>query len=226
MRDAWRAYLELALGLTEASRKKAEQTARSLVGKGGATAAQLQTVAEDLLSAGSANRESLTRLVRVEVDRALGAVGLAKADEVAALHERVRRLEGDLEQARTRAAAASAAAVVAESAVAAEQPSNAMSQASAGSPASAGDRPAETAVAKKAVAKKAVAKKAVASKDVAERTVAKKAVAKKAVAKKALAKKAVAKKAVAGDDATTKASAKKLGPGADPSAFGDPLAGA
>ncbi|WFE28778.1 hypothetical protein O7623_06190 [Solwaraspora sp. WMMD791] len=166
MRDAWRAYLELALGLTEASRKKAEQTARSLVGKGGATAAQLQAMAEDLFTAGTANRESLTRLVRVEVDRALDAVGLAKADEVAALRERIRRLEADVEQARARTAAATAAAATAEASLPAAGP---------GAPA--------TAASPAPVAGKAVAKKAVATKAVAKKAVAKKAVAKKAVAK-------------------------------------------
>ncbi|ROO59702.1 polyhydroxyalkanoate synthesis regulator phasin [Micromonospora sp. Llam0] len=154
MRDAWRAYLELALGLTEASRKKAEQTARSLVGKGGATAAQLQAVAEDLLSSGTANRESLTRLVRAEVDRALGAVGLVKADEVVALRDRIDRLEADMEQARSRAAAASAAAATAEAAI----------------PPSAEPAVAKKATAKNAVAKKAVAKKAAASKTVGRRS--------------------------------------------------------
>ncbi|MDG4770650.1 hypothetical protein [Solwaraspora sp. WMMD792] len=160
MRDAWRAYLELALGLTEASRKKAEQTARSLVGKGGATAAQLQAVAEDLLSAGTANRESLTRLVRAEVDRALGAVGLVKAEEVVALRDRIDRLEADMERARSRAAAASAAAATAEAAI----PSSA-----------------EPAVASKAVAKKGAAKNTVAKKAVAKKAVAKKAPASKTV---------------------------------------------
>ncbi|WBB99301.1 MULTISPECIES: hypothetical protein [unclassified Solwaraspora] len=154
MRDAWRAYLELALGLTEASRKKAEQTARSLVGKGGATAAQLQAVAEDLLSAGTANRESLTRLVRVEVDRALGVVGLVKAEEVVALRDRIDRLEAEMEQARSRVAAASAAAATAEAAV----------------PPSAEPAVASKPVAKKTVAKKAVAKKAAASKTVGRRS--------------------------------------------------------
>ena len=46
----------------------------TLVGqlRGGATAAQLQGLAEDLLQAGMANREALTNIVRYEVDRALG----------------------------------------------------------------------------------------------------------------------------------------------------------
>ncbi|MFY1632415.1 phasin family protein [Solwaraspora sp. WMMB335] len=166
MRDAWRAYLEMALGLTEASRKKAEKTARSLVGKGGATAAQLQSVVEDVLSAGTANRESLTRLVRVEVDRALGAVGLAKADEVTALNQRVAQLERDLEQSRAQRAAAAAAEAVAEETI---PPTAADPEASVPGTASTPE------TAKKAVAKKAVAKKTVAKKTVAKKTPGKKA---------------------------------------------------
>lgn len=102
MQDAWRAYLELALGLTEASKKHAQAVARRLVGSSGVTAAQLQTMAEELISTGMANREALTRIVRVEVDRTLGRLGLATTDEVAALTERVRGLEREL--AATRAA--------------------------------------------------------------------------------------------------------------------------
>ncbi|UWZ34876.1 hypothetical protein Drose_27330 [Dactylosporangium roseum] len=97
--EAWRAYLELAYGMTEATTKKATKTVRRLVGKSGATAEQLQAMAEDLLKAGTANREALTKLVRYELDRALGAVGLATADEVAALTAKVRELEAQLKAA-------------------------------------------------------------------------------------------------------------------------------
>lgn len=137
--EAWRAYLELALGLTEASRKKAQKAAKRLVGKGGATAGQLQAMAEELVATSVANREALTKLVRFEVDRALGKVGLATADEVADLTARVRELEEELRTAKTAPAHAAAAAPV--------------------SPV-----PVKKAVAKKTVAKKAVAKKAVAKK--------------------------------------------------------------
>ncbi|MGC4897557.1 phasin family protein [Micromonospora sp. DT31] len=101
MQDAWRAYLELAMGLTEAPRKKAQDAVMRVVGQGGATAAQIQMLAEELVATGVANRESLTKLVRFEVDRALGAVGLATADEVAELTRRVRDLERQLREART-----------------------------------------------------------------------------------------------------------------------------
>ncbi|SCL29411.1 phasin family protein [Micromonospora inyonensis] len=181
MQDAWRAYLELAMGLTEAPRKKAQDAVRRLVGSGGATAAQLQALAEELVATSAANRESLTKLVRFEVDRTLGAVGLATADEVAELTRRVHELERQLREARAGSA-----------------------------PAGVGEPSTAAVVAKKTVAKKTVAKKTVAKKTVARkapatvsrtagadetrlevRTPAKKAVVKKTVAKKAVAKKAV-----------------------------------
>jgi polyhydroxyalkanoate synthesis regulator phasin len=96
MQSAWRAYLDLALGFTEASRKRATKVVQKLVGKGGATADQLQTMAEELMGTSLANREALTRLVRFELDRALGRVGLATAEEVAELTARVRDLERQL----------------------------------------------------------------------------------------------------------------------------------
>lgn len=102
--EAWRAYLELAYGMTEATTKKATKTVRRLVGRSGATAEQLQVMAEDLVKAGTANREAMTKLVRYELDRALGAVGLATAEEVSGLTTRVHELEAQLKAASVAAA--------------------------------------------------------------------------------------------------------------------------
>jgi polyhydroxyalkanoate synthesis regulator phasin len=173
VQEAWRAYLELALGVTEASKKKAQKAAKRLAGRGGATAAQLQTMAEDLVTTSVANREALTKLVRYEVDRALGVVGLATAEEVGELTKRVHDLERELQEAQAKQASAALPA----------------------KPVPAEARPA-SAAATGTVAKKAVAKKAVAKKTVAKKAVANKAIANEAPAKKAVAKKAVAKKAV------------------------------
>ncbi len=170
MQDAVRAYLELALGLTETSRKKAMKVAKQLVAESGARAGQVQTVAEELISTSLANREAVTRLVRYELDRALGRVGLATADEVSDLTSRLQELERKLRAAEARVSAAEA--TTAESA----------------------GRP--TTPAKKAAAKKAVAKKAATTTEAALASAAGGRPAKKAVAKKAVAKKAVAKKAV------------------------------
>ncbi|MEU8072345.1 hypothetical protein AB0B20_21575 [Micromonospora sp. NPDC049151] len=187
MQDAWRAYLELAMGLTEAPRKKAQDAVMRVVGQGGATAAQIQTLAEELVATGLANRESLTKLVRFEVDRALGAVGLATADEVAELTRRVHDLERQLREARghlgpgeTAPATPSGLATAPSGATASPQTGPAHAESSEAAPAGtepptktgspAASSPATTptkapattptrAVAKKTVAKKAIAKK-------------------------------------------------------------------
>ncbi|MEV4660085.1 hypothetical protein [Micromonospora sp. NPDC049301] len=171
MQDAWRAYLELAMGLAEAPRKKAQDVARRLVGSGGATAAQLQALGEELVTTSAANREALTKLVRFEVDRALGAVGLATADEVAELTRRVRDLERQLREAR----AAEPSSAPPAGPTGQPDPTRA-AQPDAGLVPSDGElgAPVSAPVAKKAVAKKAVAKKAVAKKAVAKKAIAKK----------------------------------------------------
>ncbi|NJC13231.1 polyhydroxyalkanoate synthesis regulator phasin [Micromonospora profundi] len=179
MQDAWRAYLELAMGLAEAPRKKAQDAVRRLVGSGGATAAQLQALGEELVTTGAANREALTKLVRFEVDRALGAVGLATADEVAELTRRVRDLERQLREARaTEQTTTPAAGPATESPAgpATESPARLTPQPDPTRVASPDEglvpsdgpagAPVSAPVAKKAVAKKAVAKKAVAKKAV------------------------------------------------------------
>jgi polyhydroxyalkanoate synthesis regulator phasin len=227
MQEAWRAYLDLAMGLTETSRKRATKVAKKLVGRGNATAEQLQTMAEELISTSMANREAITRLVRFELDRALGRVGLATAEEVSELTTRLRELEQELSEARAAAATVPATTTTVGVPVGAAGPVKAVRK-----------------VAKKTVAKKTAAKKAAAAlepsgagttataaksprvtvrksstgdavvKVTPSRVVAKKtgsaaatpskATPSKATPSKALAKKAVAKKAVA----------KKTAPGA------------
>src|SRR3954467_6998424 len=99
MQEAMRTYLELALGLTETSRKRVRKAVKEAVGRSGATADQVKALTGELLAANSANREALSKLVRFEVDRALGVVGLATADEVGELTQRVRDLERQLREA-------------------------------------------------------------------------------------------------------------------------------
>src|SRR5436190_5050116 len=108
--DAWRSYLEMALGLTEASRKQATKAVKRVLGKGAVTTDQLQGLAEELLKTSAANREAITKLVRVELDRALSRVGLATAEEVGALNDRIRQLESELAAARVTAKSAPVAA--------------------------------------------------------------------------------------------------------------------
>jgi polyhydroxyalkanoate synthesis regulator phasin len=97
---AWRTYLELATGLGEVSRKQVRKVVKDLVGKGNATADQLRAMSGELLAVNTVNREALGKLVKIEVDRALGRVGLATMDEVNELTARVRDLERQLREAR------------------------------------------------------------------------------------------------------------------------------
>jgi polyhydroxyalkanoate synthesis regulator phasin len=179
MQEAMRTYLELAMGLTETSRKKVRKAVKEAVGRSGATADQVKSLTGDLMAANSANRDALAKLVRFEVDRALGVVGLATADEVGELTHRVRDLERQLREAEGGHASAPAAAkrTPAKRAPAKRSTAKVTAAASAASPAK------KTAVAT-APAKKTVAKKTAAKKAVAKKTAAKKAVAKKTVAKK------------------------------------------
>lgn len=188
MQDALRAYLELALGVTEASRKRATKVIESLVGKGGefvgkggVTAKQVQALAAELVTTSTANREALANLVRFEVDRALGAVGLATADEVDDLTNRVRDLERQLGEAEAKLAV--------------------------GGPGRADGR---TAAAKQTAAKQTVASQAATGQPVAKKAVAKKAVAKK-TAKKATAKATPPARSPA--KKTAKKATKKAAPG-------------
>jgi polyhydroxyalkanoate synthesis regulator phasin len=104
MQDALRTYLELALGLTEASRKTVQKVVKDIGARSGATADQARALTSELMSMNAANREALVKLVRFEVDRALGAVGLATAEQVSDLTARLRELERQLAEAETRLA--------------------------------------------------------------------------------------------------------------------------
>ena len=107
---AWKTYLELAAGLGETSRKKARKVVREMVGKGNATADQLKAITSEVLAAREANREAVGKLIKVEVDRALGKVGLATMAEVTELTARVHELEKQLREAQAAVSAAQLAA--------------------------------------------------------------------------------------------------------------------
>ena len=85
MNDAVKGYLALASGLTEVTKQRAVSAAKALVAQGGAAAGQVTALADDLVAQSKSNREAVAALVRFEVDKALGRVGLASAEEVTEL---------------------------------------------------------------------------------------------------------------------------------------------
>jgi polyhydroxyalkanoate synthesis regulator phasin len=156
--DAVKGYLALASGLTEVTRQRAVSAAKALVAQGGAAAGQVTALADDLVAQSKSNREAVTALVRFEVDKALGRVGLASAEEVTELNTRVRSLEDVL-----RRVAGPGAVEAAKTGAANLAPSAAPTASPATSGAAAAKPPAKKAV-KKAPAKKVLAKKAPAKK--------------------------------------------------------------
>ncbi len=148
MRDALKSYLALASGLTEVTRQRAVGAAKALVAQGEATAEQVSALAEDLLAQSKSNREAVAALVKYELDRTLGRVGLAANDEVTELTKRVRSLEAQIRDL-------SGSAAPTHKAPAKKAPAK---------KAAAKKAPAKKAAAKKAPAKKAAAKKAPATK--------------------------------------------------------------
>ena len=110
--DALRGYVQLANGLTDVTRQRATQVARQLLDQGGDVvdhavstavsgnvARQAQSLAEDLLATSRTNRDLLVGLVRTEVERAVGRLGLVGADELAAMFRLVERLQSQLDAA-------------------------------------------------------------------------------------------------------------------------------
>src|SRR5882757_11371582 len=112
MRDALRTCLQIAGGLTEATRRRTADAAKDLLDQAGidvgnlqqrigaAIPAEVQTLADELMASGRANRDLLVGLIREEVDKTMGRVGRI-ADEVTkvgvvleTLERRIRNLEG------------------------------------------------------------------------------------------------------------------------------------
>jgi hypothetical protein len=226
MRDALRTCLQIAGGLAEATRRRTAHAARELLDQAGIDVDDLQrkigerippevqTLTDELIASGRANRDLLTGLIREEVDKTLSRVGRI-ADEVTkvgvvleVLERRVRNLEAEEPlQDDAPSEAAPEAAPVTTAPVADEAGPGAGTDADAGAAAPGRARPArKTVQAEKPAAagagtappaKKASSSKSVAGKPAVKSGEAAPAGAKtaKAPVKKAAAKKAAAKKA-------------------------------
>ncbi|HEY3562694.1 MAG TPA: phasin family protein [Kribbella sp.] len=165
--DALRGYVQLANGLTEVTKQKAQSAAKALLQQTGADSltTRVSDLADEIVATSKSNRQLLQAIVANEVEGAVARLGFVRSEEVAALTRRVKALETELAEAHAAAAerAAEPAPVVdevLEATVVDEVP------------------------VKKAPAKKAAAKKVAPAKKAAAKKAAKKAPAKK-TAKKA-----------------------------------------
>jgi len=172
--DALRGYVQLANGLTEVSKQKAQAAAKALLQQTGAEAltsgltTKVGDLADEIVATSKSNRQLLQAIVTNEVEGAVARLGFVRSEEVEALTRRVATLEDELADARQQAAAATERAAAAS--VAAAKP------ASTQAPAKKAPAKKTPAPAKKAPLKGAAAKKAApAKKSAAKKTAAKKA---------------------------------------------------
>jgi polyhydroxyalkanoate synthesis regulator phasin len=100
--DGLRGYLQLAIGLTEVSRERAREAARLLVAQGGTSVGavvpdtvriQVISLTDDLLATSRTNRNLLLSVVRGEVERTVGRLGLVSAQDLTTAGRRLDRVE-------------------------------------------------------------------------------------------------------------------------------------
>ena len=180
--DAVRGYVQLANGLTEVTRQRAQQAAKALLQQTGAEnltsglTTKVSDLADEIVATSKSNRALLQAIVANEVEGAVARLGFVRVEEVAALSRRIQNLEREMAAASTSSPAAATPATPADLA---GPPAPAETVPASKAPVKAPAKAAVKAPAKAAV--KAPAKKAPAAKE----SPAKKAAAKKAPAKKA-----------------------------------------
>ncbi|MFF0342518.1 polyhydroxyalkanoate synthesis protein PhaF [Kribbella sp. NPDC004875] len=122
--DALRGYVQLANGLTEVTKQKAQAAAKALLQQTGAD--QLTTkvgdLADEIVATSKSNRQLLQAIVANEVEGAVARLGFVRSEEVAALTRRVQLLETELAEVQVPAPSAAATAPVAAEAPAAAAP--------------------------------------------------------------------------------------------------------
>jgi polyhydroxyalkanoate synthesis regulator phasin len=195
--DALRGYVQLANGLTEVTRQRAQQAAKALLQQTGAdtltsgVTTKATELADEIVATSKSNRQLLQAIVSNEVEGAVARLGFVRSEEVAALTRRVEGLERELADANEAVAAATASAGSAPAAAEAAPAVSASAKKVAKK-----STPAKKAALKKPTVKKSAARNSAAQNSAAQTSAAKKSAAKKSVAEKAPAKKA-AKKAPA-----------------------------
>jgi polyhydroxyalkanoate synthesis regulator phasin len=104
--DALRGYVQLASGLTEVTKQRAEAAAKALLQQTGADkltsglTTKVSDLADEIVATSKSNRQLLQAIVTNEVEGAVSRLGFVRAEEVAALTRRVQTLESELAEAR------------------------------------------------------------------------------------------------------------------------------
>jgi polyhydroxyalkanoate synthesis regulator phasin len=104
--DALRGYVQLASGLTEVTKQRAQQAAKALLQQTKADSltsgitTRVSDLADEIVATSKSNRALLQAIITNEVEGAVSRLGFVRSEEVAALARRVESLEKDLAAAR------------------------------------------------------------------------------------------------------------------------------
>lgn len=105
--DAVRGYVQLANGLTEVTKQKAQAAAKALLQQTGAdtlasgVSTKVSDLADEIVATSKSNRQLLQAIVANEVEGAVARLGFVRSEEVAALSRRIQALEAELAEVRT-----------------------------------------------------------------------------------------------------------------------------
>lgn len=92
MNKAWQKYVDMASGLTNVTRKRAEQVVRGLVKQGEIATDRAEKAVDELLSRSESNRKAVASIVRSETERAVGRLGLARQKDLEKLERKIDKL--------------------------------------------------------------------------------------------------------------------------------------
>ncbi|MGH3464570.1 MAG: phasin family protein [Kribbellaceae bacterium] len=99
VKDALRGYVQLANGLSEVTRQRAQQTAKQLLHQTGTEnlttglTNRVSVLADEIIATSKSNRALLQAIITNEVEGAVARLGFVRAEEVAALRRRLEKLE-------------------------------------------------------------------------------------------------------------------------------------
>ncbi|MFI6830105.1 MULTISPECIES: polyhydroxyalkanoate synthesis protein PhaF [unclassified Kribbella] len=104
--DALRGYVQLASGLTEVTRQRAQAAAKALLQQTGADTlttgltSKVSELTDEIVATSKSNRQLLQAIVSNEVEGAVARLGFVRSEEVAGLTRRVQKLERELAEER------------------------------------------------------------------------------------------------------------------------------
>ena len=106
----WKQLIEAGMQFTEMRRSQAKRIASELLAQGQIARDQVASTVDELVEMSRRRTDELTRLVRHEVQRQLGALGLATREDLERVERRIAAATGSASKAMKKAPAKKAAA--------------------------------------------------------------------------------------------------------------------